>query len=300
MALSAILVAMAGLLYERTLLSGLGIFGGSAVVWHRRIERPVRPSRARGAGSPALAIARKDWLGFRRDVRRLTRLLPAVLLPLGWVAAFSQQGRIPGGFWSSVALVTFLSMFMSSALALPSIPSERRGFQLLRMAPLTMWQLLRAKVMIALPPVLAIILVFSVVMVLTGRDGPGQLLELLVLGLWLAVGFVSISVSGGAIDPRFDATDDRRSVGVLGSLVSLAASLAFSVLSIGALALFVFGEQATTGTIDIGPITSTPELGIAMLGGGVLFVALAGVLVGSALWIANTRLRSFEGAITAT
>jgi hypothetical protein len=148
--------------------------------------------------------------------------------------------------------------------------------------------------------VLAIILVFSIVVVVTGRDGPGQLIELFVLGVWLAVGFVSISVSGGAIDPRFDATDDRRSVGVLGSLVSLAASLAFSILSIGALALFAFGAQATTGTIEIGPITSTPELGIAMLGGGVLFVALSGVLVGSALWIANARLRSFEGAIAPT
>ncbi|OLC23671.1 MAG: hypothetical protein AUH40_10435 [Chloroflexi bacterium 13_1_40CM_65_17] len=300
LAFAAVLLTMAGLLYERTLLSGLGIFGGAAVVWRRRVERPIRPGRARGAGSPALAIARKDWLGFRRDVRRLTRLLPAVLLPLGWVVAFSQQGRILSGFWSSVALVTFLSIFMSSALALPSIPGERRGFQLLRMAPLTMWQVLRAKVLTALPPVLAIILVFSAVVVLTGKDGPGQLLELLILGLWLAVGFVSISVSGGAIDPRFDATDDRRSVGVLGSLVSLAASLAFSVLSIGALALFVFGAQATTGTIDIGPIISTPELGVAMLGGGVMLVAAAGVLVGSALWIANARLRSFEGTIAAT
>ena len=299
LALTAILVAMAGLLYERTLLSGLGIFGGTAVVWRRRVERPIRPSQARGAGSPVVAIARKDGLGFRRDVRRLTCLLPAVLLPLGWVAAFSQQGRVLSGFWSSVALLTLLSMFMSSALALPSIPSERRGFQLLRMAPLTMWQLLRAKVLIALPPVLAITLVFSSVLVLTGRDGPGQFLELLVLGLWLAVGYVSISVSGGAIDPRFDAADDRRSVGILGSLVSLAASLAFSVLSIGALALFTFGGQATTRTIDIGPITSTPGLGVAMLGGGVLFVAAAVLLVGSSLWIANARLRSFEDAINA-
>jgi hypothetical protein len=296
--LAVLLVAMAELLYEKSLLSGLGTFGAAALVWRRKVERP-KPSRARGAGSPALAIARKDWLGFRRDVRRLTRLLPALLLPLGWVAAFSQQGRTLTGFWSNVALLTFLSMFMSSALALPSIPSERRGFQLLRMAPLTMWHLLRTKVLIALPPVLGIIAIFSLVMVLTGKSGAGQFLELLLLGLWLAVGFVSISVSGGAIDPRFDATDDRRSVGVLGSLSSLGASVAFSVLSIGALALFVFGAQAATGTIDIGPIASTPALGVAMVGGGLLSIAAAGLLVGAVLWIANARLRSYEGSITA-
>ncbi len=143
--LAALLVAMAELLYERTLLSGLGIFGGATVVSRRRAQTAIVPSTAKGAGSPSLAIARKDWLGFRRDVRRLTRLLPALLLPIGYAVALSQPGRTLSGFWSNVALVTFLSMFMSSALASPSIPSERRGFQLLRMAPLPMWQLLRAK-----------------------------------------------------------------------------------------------------------------------------------------------------------
>jgi len=297
--LSALLVAMAGLLYERTLLSGMGIFGGATFAWRRKVERPTRPSTARGAGSPALAIARKDWLGFRRDVRRLTRLVPALLLPLGYIAAFS-QGRTLGGFWSNVALVTFLSMFMSSALATPSIPSERRGFQLLRMAPITMWQLLRAKVLIVLPPVLAMMLVFNIALALTGRSGAAQLLGLVVLGAWLALGFVSISVSGGAIDPRFEATDDRRSVGVLGSVVSLGAALAFAVLTVGSLALFVFGEQAVTGTVDLGPITSTPTLGLVMIAGGMLLVAGGGVLVGVMLWIANARLRSFEGSIGAT
>ncbi len=297
--LSALLVAMAGLLYERTLLSGMGIFGGATFAWRRKVERPTRPSTARGAGSPALAIARKDWLGFRRDVRRLTRLVPALLLPLGYIAAFS-QGRTLGGFWSNVALVTFLSMFMSSALATPSIPSERRGFQLLRMAPITMWHLLRAKVLIVLPPVLAMMLVFNIALALTGRSGAAQLLGLVVLGAWLALGFVSISVSGGAIDPRFEATDDRRSVGVLGSVVSLGAALAFAVLTVGSLALFVFGEQAVTGTVDLGPITSTPTLGLVMIAGGMLLVAGGGVLVGVMLWIANARLRSFEGSIGAT
>src|SRR5439155_1604010 len=85
----------------------------------RRSERPATPSRATGAGSPTIAIARKDWLGFRRDVRRLTRLLPALLLPLGYAVALSQLSRSLSGFWSNVGLVTFLSMFMSSALASP-------------------------------------------------------------------------------------------------------------------------------------------------------------------------------------
>ena len=298
--LAALLVAMAELLYERTLLSGLGIFGGATVVSRRRAQTAIVPSTAKGAGSPSLAIARKDWLGFRRDVRRLTRLLPALLLPIGYAVALSQPGRTLSGFWSNVALVTFLSMFMSSALASPSIPSERRGFQLLRMAPLPMWQLLRAKVLIALPPVLATMLVFSVAVAVASKSGPGQLVELIVFGAWLALGFVSISVAGGAIDPHFEATDDRRSVGLLGTLAAIGGSVGFSVLSIGALAGFLFGEQVAAGAASIGPIPTTPAIGVAMILGGVLLVIAACALAGGLLFIANARLRSFEAGITAT
>ena len=300
LALAATLMAMAAILYEQTLLSGLGIFGGTSFVWRRRSQRQAAPRAARGAGSPALAIARKDWLGFRRDVRRLTRLLPALLLPIGYAAVLSQPGRTLSGFWSNVALLTFLSMFMASALATPSIPSERRGFQLLRMAPLTMWQLLRAKVFIALPAVLATMLVFSVAVAVASKSGPLQLLELLAFGVWLAFGFVSISVSGGAIDPRFEATDDRRSVGLVGSLASIGGSLGFALLSIGALALFVLGGQAAEGSAALGPIQQGPVIGTLIALAGVVLLAGGCGLVALLLWIANSRLRSFEASIAAT
>jgi len=298
--LATLLVATAALLYERTLLSGLGVFGVPAVSWRRRVARAVTPAAARGAGSPTLAIARKDWLGFRRDVRRLTRLLPALLLPLGYAVALSQPGQSLSGFWWDVALVTFLSMFMSSALAAPSIPGERRGFQLLRMAPLPMWQLIRAKVFIALPPVLLTMLVFSFAVALFSRSGPAQLIQLVVFGVWLAAGFVSIAVSGGGIDPHFDVNDDRKAVGLVGTLTSIGGSLVFAVMSIGALALFLFGGEVATGTADFGPIPSTPAVGAAMIFGGVLLVAAGCLLVGALLWIANARLRSFEGSISTT
>jgi hypothetical protein len=298
--LAAVLFVIAELLYERTLLSGLGIFGDATGVWRRRGQRAVTPGGAGGTGSPFLAIARKDWLGFRRDVRRLTRLLPALLLPLGYAVALSQPGRGLNGFWSNVALVTFLAMFMSSALASPSVPSERRGFQLLRMAPFPMWQLLRAKVFIALPPVMAMMIVFVVVVDIASKSGAGQLLGLVVFGTWLAAGFVSISVSGGAIDPRFEATDDRRSVGIVGTLTAIGGSLGFALLSVGALALFFFGAKAATGTANFGPIPATPAIGIAMVVIGLLLLVAGGILVGILLVLANSRLRAFEGAISAT
>jgi hypothetical protein len=256
---------------------------------------------SRGAGSPTRAIALKDWLGYRRDIRRLSRLLPAFLFPIGYAVSFIRPGRSISGFWTDVFLVGFISMFLSSSLATPSIPSERRGFQILRMAPLTMWQLIRAKVILTLPPVLALTLVFGVVVAILSGSGIAQLAGLAILVVWLGLGFVSIGVSAGGIDPRFDAADDRRAVGLLGTVAGLGGSFGFGLLSLGAFALFVFGLGVVEGTTThLGPIPTTPLIGALMWTGGVLLVAGAVGLVGALLWIANSRLRSYEGTIAAT
>jgi hypothetical protein len=294
-----LMVGAAGLLYQRTLLSGLGVFGGGQAVWKRNARATVHAAR-RGAGSPTRAIASKDWLAFRRDVRRLTRLLPALLFPIGYTLAFIRPSRGLNGFWSDVFLVGFMSMFMSTALATPSVPSERRGFQLLRMAPLTMWQVIRAKIVLTLPPVLVLTTAFSLVVAAVSGGGIAQILELGVLVLWLGAGFVSIGVSAGAIDPHFEATDDRRAVGLLGTFAGLGGSIGFGLLSVGAFALFLLGAGAVAGTAQLGPLPSTAALGALMWVGGVVLCAAALTVVGVLLWLANSRLRSYEAAIAAT
>ena len=296
--LAAALVALAAVLYQRTLLAGLGVFGSPQAIWSRKERRPARP--VRGASSPALAIARKDWLGFRRDIRRLSRLIPALLFPIGYVFAIARPSQRMSGFWAEVFLVGFMSMFMSTSLATPSIPSEKRGFQLLRMAPLPMWQVLRAKVLLTLPPVLAMTIVFSVVVAMVSHEGAGRAIELGTLVVWLGCGFVTIGVSAGGIDPRFDAMDDRRAVGLVGTLAGLGGSLGFGLLSAGALALFVFGADAIGGASTLGPFPSTPELGAMMWGAGVVLAGGALAIVGALLWIANSRLGSNEVAVANT
>ena len=303
--LAGLAVLIAEILYERTLLAGLGVFGSTPVIWRRR--KPASSTvaaapqgRLFGQSSPYLAIARKDWLGYRRDIRRLTRLIPALLFPIGYAIALSRPSRSLGGFWSNVGLVFFLSLFMSLALASPSVPSERRGFQLLRLAPLTMWQVLRAKVLLTLPPVLAVMLAFGVTVAIVTGSRPAELLELAVLVLWMGCGFVTIAVSGGAIDPRFEALDDRRSVGILGSMSGLFGSLGFGALSVGGVALFVFGAQAVSGTTRLGFIPKSPAIGVLMWVFGLILLVLAVVVVGTLLWFANSRLKSFEATIAET
>jgi hypothetical protein len=294
--LAAVMVSVAEILYERTLVSGLGIFGSTQSLWNRKPPRPAGPARG-GAASPTLAIARKDWLGFRRDIRRLSRLVPALLFPIGYVFAVSRPSRDMGGFWTEVFLVGFMSMFMSTTLATPSIPSERRGFQILRMAPLTMWQVMRAKVLLTLPPVLAMTIAFTIVVTLVSRNGVDRIIELGTLVIWLGCGFVAIGVSAGGIDPRFDSLDDRRAVGLVGTLAGLGGALGFGILSVGALALFVYGAEAFAGSALLGPIPSTPEIGALMWSAGVLLAAGSLAVVVLLLWLANSRLRSFEAPI---
>jgi Putative ATP-binding cassette len=296
LALTALLSAVAEILYRHTLLAGLGVFGGPQAVWRRGPAKPMAVVAKQGAASPTRAIALKDWLSYRRDIRRLSRLVPAFLFPIGYALTFFRPSRI-NGFWTEVFLVGFISMFMSSALATPSIPSERRGFQLLRMAPMTMWQVIRAKVLLTLAPVLAVTLLFSIVIAAASGSGIAQTAELGVIVVWLGIGFVSISVSGGAIDPRFDATDDRRAVGVVGTLAGLGGALGFGLLSLGAFALFVFGFAAAAGTAHLGPIPSTPAIGALMGAAGLTLAAGAATIVGTLLWFANSRLRVYEDTI---
>ncbi len=296
-AVAVLALVAAEQLYGRTLLAGLGVFGSTPVVWRRREPRAQARLATGGSGSPLFAIARKDWLGYRRDIRRLSRLLPAVLFPIGYAFALTQPSRSSGSFWTTVFLAGFMSMFMSTALASPSIPTERRGFQILRLAPVPMWQVLRAKVLLTLPPVLALTIGFSLLVGVVNGSGAAQLAALCLLVIWLGLGFVAIGVSAGGIDPHFDATDDRRSVGIVGSLTGVGGSLAFAAFSVGAFALFVFGASAAAGTAHLGPLPSTLATGALMGLIGVVLVAGAAAVVGVVLWFANTRLRNFEGAI---
>src|SRR5260370_9538847 len=98
-------------------------------------------------------------------------MLPALLFPVGYAFAFLRPSQSITSFWTEVFLVGFISMFMSTALATPSIPTERRGFQLLRMAPMTMAQVIRAKIMLTLPPVLVLTFAFSMVVATVTGSG---------------------------------------------------------------------------------------------------------------------------------
>ena len=295
--LAGAMVVVAAALYERTLLAGLGLLGGPPARWRRRTRVPVRASRA-GAASPVLAIVRKDWIAYRRDIRRLSRFLPAVIFLVAYAFILVRPTRgLTDLFWNDVFVVTFVSLFMAMMFATPSIPGERRGIQLLRLAPISPWTLIRAKVLFTVAPAVALTTLITLAMSLVGGIGPLRTAEIVLLAIWLGVGCVCIGVSAGAIDPRFDSTDDRRSVGVVGTFAAMGGELAFGLLSVGSFAVVFVAVQVATGAgfpwLPKSPVIEGLLLLVAVA------LALGGVaLVGFMLWTAVSRLRSFEGSIT--
>ncbi len=295
--LAAVLVTIGAMLYERTLLSGLGLLGGVPSRSRNRAVSPARAGRA-GRASPGLAIARKDWIVYRRDIRRLSRFLPAFIFLFAYAFVLVRPGNGTDVFWSGVFIVAFVSFFMSMMFGATSIPSERRGFQLLRLAPITSWQLIRTKVLFSVAPVLVLTTLITVVSSVVGGLGPAKAAQLAVLAVWLGLGCVCIGVSAGAIDPHFESTDERRTVGVLGTFAAMGGELAFGFLSVGAFALLQLAQQLAVGAGGFGFLPATPVMAALVVVVAVLPAAGGAAVVGLMLWTANSRLRAFEGPIS--
>jgi len=292
-----VVVGAAALLYERTLLAGLGLLGGVPSRWRTRRRKPPRVAAA-GAGSPGFAIARKDWIAYRRDIRRLSRFLPAMIFLLAYAVLLIRPGRGIDLFWNDVFVVAFVSLFMSMMFATTAIPAERRGYQLLRLAPVTSWQLIRAKVLFTLVPVLALTGVISLGLSLAGGNSPWKTLQVALLAVWLGVGCVCIGVSAGAIDPNFESADDRRSVGIVGTFAAMGGELAFGLFSVGALALFYLAASLAAGNAVAGlPVAATPAFAVASVVIAVALAAAGASVVVLMLWLANSHLRGFENSI---
>src|SRR5258708_5133612 len=100
-----LVLAVAEILYRRTLLTGLGVFGAPPPIWRRGVAKQAITVARAGAASPFRAIALKDWLSYRPDIRRLSPMLPALLFPVGYAFAFLRPSQSITSFWTEVFLV---------------------------------------------------------------------------------------------------------------------------------------------------------------------------------------------------
>ncbi|HXA28144.1 MAG TPA: hypothetical protein VN193_05295 [Candidatus Angelobacter sp.] len=260
-----------------------------------RVYTSVPAPRMTPGRPPLLALVRKEWVVMRRDSRRLAALIPlcaiAALYPL-----LSGAGRGDAtGFWDAVlrtgSVSLMLPFFFTQVLAGPAVAMEGRGFLLLRLAPISVATLLRAKaIAVAVPMVLATA-VSTLVLGAIHHGGALDMLALLLMGIWLALGATAIGVSGGAIGARFEAEDPRRAVSTGAAMASTVASLAFLGLSVVAALQLV---RATGLAPDVHVIGDGGGAQVAAMVGGFICIALAAGLVLGMLTLAERRLQAWQ------
>jgi hypothetical protein len=230
----------------------------------------------------------------RRDSRRLAALVPlcviAAVYPLVGPGA---GGPHEGEFWASVvrggSLSLMLPFFFTQMLAAPAVALEGRAFMLLRLAPLEVGTVLRAKVIAVAVPMTAATTVACVILGVSRGGDPFQVLVLVLTGTWLALGATAIGVSGGAIGARFEAEDPRRAVTTGAALGSTVASLGFLGLSLGA----AVQVARATGIVSRLPSFGGAGQGAAMITAFVA-VAIAVGIVMLMLSMAERRLARWQ------
>ena len=199
-----------------------------------------------GRGGPRpvwRAIALKDLRELRRDASQLGQLVLPIALFALYIAVPGQgtsagitSARLPG--WFAVALTAgFASLFAASGVALRGVGSEGRRLWVLRCAPVPPGQVLLAKYCVGLGVAAGLGLGLLVAGGLRAHLSPYELglggARLLIV----VAGLVGLATGFGAVRPRLDWTDPRRSVGVGQSLGflgigSLYLALCFTVLAL--------------------------------------------------------------------
>jgi hypothetical protein len=231
----------------------------------------------------------------RRDSRRVAALVPLCALSALYPLLAPGGHDASGDFWEAVlrsgTVSLLLPFFFTQILAAPAVALEGRGFLLLRLAPIGVATVLRAKAIAVAVPMALATTVSTLVIGVIHHGGPLDMFALLLMGLWLALGATAIGVSGGAIGARFEAEDPRRAVTTGAALGSTVASLAFLGLSIAAAVQLV----RATGLVPRARVLGLDGGGqvVAMVGGFVC-IALAAGLVLLMLTLAERRLQTWQ------
>jgi len=280
LAFAIALALVAYLLFRATFLPGLAAFLETAP-GGRRFGRGL--ARTGEALSATAAIVRKDWLTLRRDGRRLVRLLPGAVLAFAYPLLFFRSSH-SSGFW----VIGFVPWFLAQIFGLPSVAAERQGLHLLRLASISPLRLLWAKTLASALPVVGLSVV-AAVLTIAVQGFSSQSWWIVASTVWLAMGFTLISVGAGAIAPRLEVDDPRRSVGLEGVLVALLGALVFGGLSVAGFGVLYISFTLAGRTdpmaavwVSLLPAWTAAAAGL-MLAAAVL--PPAAVLVAGARWL---------------
>jgi ABC-2 type transport system permease protein len=243
-----------------------------------------------------LALVLKEWTVMRRDARRLAALVPLCVISALYPLIGPGAGLPSGGeaFWPSVtrtgSISLLLPFFFTQMLAAPAVALEGRAFLLMRLAPLDVDTLLRAKVIAVAVPMSLATCVACTVLGVTRGGSPLEIVALLLAGVWLAMGATAIGVGGGAIGARFEAEDPRRAVSTGAALGSTVASLTF----LGCSAVAAVQVAQATGTVNSSVAALGGDGRGAAMVAAFVAVAIAVSIVVIVLTLAERRLARWQ------
>ena len=243
--------------------------------------------------APAVAIVVKDLRVVPRDPRLAQQFLFPLIVSVIWTIQLVSGGR-PGGGGGPAALAAlpalgpagiafFLGMTFSSTLGGSGISREGRHYWLLKIAPISAWEILRAKLVLAYLPFPLLAGPAALALALLARATPGDATRALALVLLAGFGTASLSMGLGAAFPRLDWDDPRRQTTLRASLLTLGLTAFYLGSVVGA----AFGLPLLGSLL--------PRIaGLLVVGGWIVAIGLTVAVAWAALMVGATRLARLE------
>ena len=237
---SFLAVAAASAVFSRTLTYSLEVIAETRTVVRER--RAPRWSRVflRLAPRSLLPWVKREWMLIGRDLRRLSAAVwpvSAVVTVVVVNVARDAHAQRPADerFWLTLGVLIGLPWAISMGTTLFATGGEGRELGLLRSAPVRPVTVVAGKLFAYLVPIGA----FSLLMVGLGAALLGELTlrvgALAALVLWSTLGVCMIDFASSTIAPNFGAEHVQRSTGLLGRILSTAASLTFLAMTLASL-----------------------------------------------------------------
>ena len=202
------------------------------------------PFESFGQPRPMLALMRKEAKLFFRDTAQALQLALILVLTLVYLYNFrSLQGLSnlsPDALKWWAALLSSANVFMgasvSSAIAtrfvFPAVSLEGRAYHLLRVTPLSISDLIRAKFLSWFIPISVLTLVLLVSGAFAIQATPSAIAVTAVIAIAISAGIVGLGIGAGAMYARFDWDSPHQIFSHFGSLVYMLLSIGVIMLSL--------------------------------------------------------------------
>ncbi len=276
--------------------------GRQAAGGRRRAEEGQKAERGRQkaevgawlmgwASHPVPAIVIKDFRALPRDLSNLVQILAPLIFSAFWAwqllrfPARLYGGGMLGALWPLVGTLAAVSItgMIFSRFALTGVSREGQAAWLVRAAPVSPWDWLWAKFLVAYLPFLAMGLALSVGLGVAQASDAAALVLGAAAVLLIGAGITGIALGLGTLAARFDWSSPHQMVGMGTGCVS---GVAYSVYAGVILAVFALARLAADRLPDVSLLVWLAALSLATL-------LTAGAVI-APLWAAAEKLRGLE------